>query len=104
MANWDSDAYLSDVPPMHVGSYYDEDYEDNGDDYYYDDEYSDDLPLSELFDQCILPTLSQTMEQVYPLLVFSLVMRITGHFILTGLLRKLIKLTLIRLVDNDNQL
>lgn len=89
MAQWDSDMYIADVPSMHgpIGGYYDEEYEDDGGDYYYDDEYNDDLPLSELFDQCIMPTLSQTIEQVYPLLAFSLIMRISGHFILTGLSR-----------------
>ena len=63
---------------------YDEDYMYDDYPYFDEDDYYGSITLSELLDQCIIPTMSQTINSVYPLLGLCLVTRLTGHFLTEG--------------------
>ena len=50
-----------------------------------DDAYYERISLSELVDQCVIPTLSQTVHTVYPLLALCLISRAVNIFCVKGL-------------------
>ena len=54
------------------------------DGYYDDDMYYSKITASELFDQCIVPTMSQACQTVVPLLGMCFVSRVTSYFVAEG--------------------
>lgn len=46
--------------------------------------YYERISLSELMDQCIIPTLSQAIQTIYPLMVLCLICRVTCVFCFKG--------------------
>lgn len=68
-------------PPDEGGDYYGDEYGYYGDeDGYYDDEYMR-ISVSELCDRCVIPTLGQALNKVYPLIGLCFVVRITVCFV-----------------------
>ena len=82
------DAYYRQSEMEYDADYEDYMYSDHGDMQYpaesnYDDYYTP-ITFTELLDHCVLPTLSQAITTIYPLLGLCLVTRLTAHFISEG--------------------